>query len=140
MDTQIDRVYRWERVALPGVYWRIGQSRRMSLAQCRKLINRIYHDAEQENPPRIFDGRGSKIAFAKRNFSIHLPRLTRVKEIVIHETAHTLLYPIIIKYNREPHGPEFVALYIKLLHRYARYDYNELVKQAKLCGVDLLDI
>jgi hypothetical protein len=61
----------------------------------------------------VTDGRGRRHACGSRE-AIKLPRWARTRAVVLHECAHGLA--------RDMHGPEFVAVYVGLLERFAGLD------------------
>jgi hypothetical protein len=65
----------------------------------------------------VTDGRGRRHACGSRE-AIKLPRWARTRAVVLHECAHGLA--------RDMHGPEFVAVYVGLLERFAGLDATAL--------------
>lgn len=128
-DGQRSRVYRWEQEhVLPLA------DRRLSLAQCRELVARVYAAAERPDgaadwaPPQVADGRGRRHACGSRQV-IKLPRWSRTTAIVLHECAHGLA--------ADMHGPVFVAVYIELLVHFAGLDADQLRRTAASAGVEV---
>lgn len=114
-DSQRSAIYRWER-ALPGGM--PDTSRELSLDECRALVARVWDEYRPgDAPPRISDGRGTRIARGGST-GLNLPRWARRPLTVLHEVAHSLMP------NRDEgaHGPEFATLLLDLLTRYAGVD------------------
>ena len=113
-DFQRARVYRWEAA---HVFPQAGEP--LSLAACRGLVETVFRWAECPGddagwrPPLVTDGRGRRHACGSRE-AIKLPRWARTRAVVLHECAHGLA--------RDMHGPEFVAVYVGLLERFAGLD------------------
>jgi len=130
-DSQRSRVYRWERE------WLL-EGPEMTLDECRALVEKVCRAFGRDAFPRLKDGRGTRRAKATIG-CISLPRWARRPQIVLHETAHTLL-PRIVSVNGghyflPPHGPEFVRLLIELLVRYHNEDRSELTRLARKEGI-----
>lgn len=68
-------------------------------------------------PPQVTDGRGRRHACGSRTV-IKLPRWARTPAIVLHECAHGMA--------DDQHGPNFVAVYVALLERFAGFDAAQL--------------
>ena len=118
-DFQRARVYRWEaQHVLPLA------AERLSLAQCRALVEAAYRWREQPGsdrgwaPPEVGDGRGRRHAAGSRA-AIKLPRWARTRAVVLHECAHGMA--------DDRHGPGFVAAYVALLERFAGLDRGRLL-------------
>jgi hypothetical protein len=119
-DFQRSRVYRWEAAQVLG---QPGAAEPLSLDACRALVEAVFRWAERPGrragaaaawaPPRVTDGRGRRHACGSRD-AIKLPRWARTRAIVLHECAHGLAADL--------HGPEFVAVYLDLLARFAGLD------------------
>lgn len=111
-DSQRSAIYAWER-RLPG--WPGGS---LSLGECQALVCQVWGDHLSTDAPLVMDGRGRRRAcFVPELHQIRLPRSARTVMIVLHETAHGMLWA------HDPglahHGPEFARLYLTLLYRYA---------------------
>ncbi len=143
-DTQRGRVYQWEKMALYH-----QQAERvppagdhsvsfMGLAECQHLVNRVWklQAGTYTKPPRVTDGRGQRRGgYRQREHTIMLPTFCRFKELVLHELAHGLLGLHMRLALTASHGPEWVAVYIDLLARYAGHQRGELRRTAQLFRV-----
>ena len=109
-DSQRSALYAWEhRVfqAFPAL------NRRLSLAECRDYLGRVWHDYRPgTEPPTLTDGRGRRSACGSR-WRIALPVWARKPGVLLHETAHALLDG-----HPEPHGPEFARLFLEMMVHY----------------------
>jgi len=113
-DTQRSALYAWER-ALIGMP---DRTREMTLDECAALVARVWSEYRPgDEPPRITDGRGARIARGAR-YSLKLPRWARRPGTVLHETAHSLMP----RDGEAAHGPEFATLLLDLLTRYVGID------------------
>ncbi len=132
-DFQRARVYRWEAAHVLG---QPGASEPLPLDACRALVDAVFRWAERPDPataaagawspPRVTDGRGRRHACGSRQ-AIKLPRWARTRAIVLHECAHGLAADL--------HGPEFVAVYVDLLARFAGLDPTALRASTDAAGV-----
>jgi hypothetical protein len=126
-DAQRARVYRWEAEHVFPL-----AADRLSLAQCRALVDAAYRWREQPGsdpgwaPPKVEDGRGRRHAAGSRA-AIKLPRWARTRAVVLHECAHGMAY--------DQHGPGFVAAYVVLLERFAGLDRGRLLATLASAGV-----
>lgn len=118
-DFQRARVYRWE---AEHVFPQAGE--RLSLQQCRALVEAAYRWREQPGPdsawapPRVTDGRGRRHACGSREV-IKLPRWARTRAIVLHECAHGMA--------DDQHGPKFVGVYVALLEKFCSLNRSALL-------------
>jgi hypothetical protein len=113
-----------------------GASEPLPLDACRALVDAVFRWAERPDPataaagawspPRVTDGRGRRHACGSRQ-AIKLPRWARTRAIVLHECAHGLAADL--------HGPEFVAVYVDLLARFAGLDPAALRASTDAAGV-----
>lgn len=118
-DSQRSALYAWER-ALPE--W---PGREMSLAGCQELVRRVWGDHLRSDAPLVTDGRGRRRAcYAPHNHQIRLPRWSRTSMVVLHETAHAILFATDAPDDRAHHGPEFARLYLNLLYHYDGIDLS----------------
>jgi hypothetical protein len=116
-DSQRSKVYAWERV--------FETAETLSLDECRNLVMDVWAAYRpRQRPPRIADGRGTRSAYGSSS-QISLPIWSRKKLFVLHEITHSL----------NPagafHSPEFVALLIELLVRWAGLERSALRKEAR---------
>lgn len=114
-DTQRKRVYDWERVFIHPHC----KGEQLTLPEIRALCDEI---GEWLGCPRITvkDGRGRRSACGG-GWMISMPRWSRNRSIVLHEIVHCL-----VPYGYAWHGPEFVRVFIELLHRYLKIPKAEL--------------
>lgn len=111
-DTQRSAIYAWER-RLPG--WP-GAS--LTLGECQAFVCHVWGDHMRGDAPLVTDGRGRRRAcFVPELHQIRLPRSARTTLIVLHETAHAILWAHDAALAH--HGPEFARLYLTLLYGYA---------------------
>ena len=67
--------------------------------------------------------------------ALFLPRYHTSRELICHEMAHVFTPDIV-----EPHGKEFVGIYIYLLEKYAGYNAGELITSAVKDGLRVVKI
>lgn len=110
-DTQRSKVYEWERAEfatkLPA-----PANTPMTLAQCAKLVARVYKLYDKPCP-RVSDGRRRRSASGTQH-EVKLPRWARKGWVVLHEAAHGLAR--IYCPGKAAHGAEFVAIFAELLN------------------------
>ena len=118
-DTQRSAVYAWER-ALPE--W---PGEELTLAGCQELVRRVWGAHLRSDAPLVTDGRARRRAcYAPHNHQIRLPRWSRTSLVVLHETAHAILYASEAANAHAHHGPEFARLYLNLLYHYGGVDLS----------------
>ena len=126
-DSQRSKVYAWE-LANTENY----TAPTLSLTECRELVRRVwaaYRPGAQ--PPEFADGRGVSRGGAWGSFQISLPKRSRTRPNVLHETAHTLL----ASQPYASHGPEWLRLQIELLARLAGFRRADLLRSARGAGL-----
>lgn len=107
-DSQKQAVYNWE-MALEK---KLNLAHLMSLEDCQALVNKIWvkYRGNRLKPPKVKDGRRRKVPiYEPWSHYIKLPRWSRSKIVVLHETAHALL-----RYRNIAHGPVFARLVFDL--------------------------
>lgn len=145
-DNQRSKVYKWENVAIwnligePKVdqHWHRGRlittvTGGWTLDECQRFINKVWrahlrrrgYASDRFSPPRVKDGRGTRIARGGSLY-INLPKWARWRGVVIHELAHSMQ-----PRGTAPHGPEYVAVFIDLLARHAGLSRRELRRTAR---------
>ena len=70
---------------------------------------------------------------------IALPAFIRHLPALLHEVAHYLVFATYGHNQCAGHGPEFVAIYIQLLHRYAGLNAHQMLKTASEWRVKVAD-
>lgn len=114
-DSQRSAVYAWER-ALPA--W---PGAALTLVQCQEMVTRVWQDHLEASPPRVTDGRSRRTAcYVYEDHEIRLPRWSRTAMVVLHETAHAIMWAVLP--GTAGHGPEYARLYLEVLERYADVD------------------
>ena len=93
----------------------------LSLYDCQQLVARVWHDYLEAPPPLVTDGRARRTAcYVYDDHEIRLPRWSRTEMVVLHETAHAILWAALP--SAAGHGPEYARLYLDLLDYYAGVD------------------
>jgi len=106
-DSQRSRVYRAEREAFDF------DGPLMSLGECVDLIHLAFaRYFPGSRVPLVADGRGRRRAGGSSS-RISLPRWSRLRWVVLHETAHAVIPP-----RAAWHGPEFAGCYLRLVRRF----------------------
>lgn len=103
----------------------------LTLKECSKIANSIRKDFGLKRV-KVGDGRGAPWGRADHSTGIQLPKLTRTKPYVVHETAHTLCTEL---YDHWYHGPTFVSVYIFLANKYLGMGKRRLYKTARKAGI-----
>jgi hypothetical protein len=127
-DNQRTRLYRWERANLfPG-------AQKLTLSEAANLVRRICLDYGVPVAQVRYGGSGRKAySIADRNL-ISLPDWGMTDVVVLHETAHHILAKN--RDGHEPHGPEYVDLYSRLLERYTgRFVGMNVRRSAQVAGL-----
>lgn len=148
-DFQRARVYAWERAELGpfpvtsshfvrkaagGGYRRkyrmeTNGHKILTLAECKELVEKVWAKLRPGRlPPEVLDGRGRRSACGCRQY-IKLPWWSRVRSVVLHETAHSL--------TTTGHGPEFLACYLELLARWDGRSRRELRSSARAARIKI---
>lgn len=107
-DTQRQRVYDFEHY--------LPDTAKMSLDDCTSLIQEVVRAYSGGGAPCVADGRGTRIARGGA-WRISLPKWARTHRTVLHEAAHCIVHRRIGQ-RIAPHGPEFVAVFLELYHRF----------------------
>lgn len=124
-DSQRSKVYAWERFLPDGPP--------MTMEECADLIARATALYSSVGPPRLKDGRGTRIARGGA-WTINLPKWARTARTVLHETAHCICWRRLGPHAHAAHGPEFVAVFLDLYERFvdsglSRADWAETARQ-----------
>ena len=120
-DNQRSILYKWEDRVVAH-----HSPTELTLDECQALVN----DASSGfpiKPPEIKAGRSKKQAYGDYQF-ITLPPWSRRRHIVLHELAHALVGRFSPRATIQGHGPEFVSVYIYLLHHYEGFSYSDLFR------------
>jgi hypothetical protein len=127
---QSESVYAWEIQTFPQRD--IGS---LSLAECHALVTKIWKQTLnlKADVPPISDGRGSSYARVY-NETIHLPRWSRNRLIVIHELAHCVTS--MMDHERSvAHDGLYMQVYLTILALEGDHKYDWLLKSAKDYGL-----
>jgi hypothetical protein len=112
----------------------------VSLGESQQLVDRVWANSRPGNPPVVKDGRGSSSARASRR-TIHLPKGTRLKYLLLHELAHSLSIDDtgyhFIDEGFDGHGPNFARLLLDLWVKYANQNETACLALAKTYGVQI---
>lgn len=130
-DFQRGKIYKAEKKAFSFF------TERLSLEESAKFAQSIYGSAYvlKKYPTRLVcdrrieveDGRGRKTACGGYGY-IKLPKWSRQRWVIVHETAHTL--------TPDSHGPQFARCYLDLVYRYLGEIEGDALKTAFAeCGV-----
>ena len=124
-DFQKSKVYHWESVN--GIWG----SKRLSNNQADNLIEKVERYCHCKATP--------KITFRKRTTSRGSSTVIKLNNsptiwLVIHEATHHIAYAAS---EGDSHGPKFVRLLIELLHHYKVADRNQLLRSAKVNGIEV---
>jgi len=108
----------------------------MTLDDCRALAIRCLKRWRCDPTYIVMrDGRGKDRGAACANsYELTLTRASRKPAIVLHEVAHTIAMRV---YREANHGPEWMAVYIDLLHTYLNVSKRHLRSTAKDAGLDI---
>jgi len=98
-----------------------------------KRLQELYPRAFRSGPPRVKDGRGTRIARGGESY-INIPLWARKTDIIIHEACHTISMR---EYDRIAyHGWEFCAVYLEVTLSILGEDaYSALLKSFRKHGV-----
>ena len=112
-DSQRSRCYRWER---ENVNWHPDVNNEpLSVAEIQRLVQQVCNSyAIKPVRVKILTGRRRRATYHPYLRLIKLPRDSRDLVTVLHELAHAT-----VPLGCAPHGPEFMARFIKLLDIYA---------------------
>ena len=139
-DQQRSRVYKWED-SLPLTASGISSGRRCSLKRCRELVDaacdlynlpKIYVD-KPINPRQTYAAHYNIISVDGESDEIRISKQLQRQDIALHEAAHYVtlkLWPRAID-----HGPEFVRVYMHLMHELLGAQMNWLESWARYHGV-----
>lgn len=119
-------VYHWE----DNQDWMV-RGEYMSLYECEDLVTSIRKSLGLKKI-KVHDGRGYDSGRGDHLHGVGLPKWTRNKPIIIHETTHTVCTEL---YNCWHHGDEFVPTYIFLLNKHLGIGKRRLIKSAKEAGI-----
>lgn len=138
-DNQRSRVYAWERAVIGSDFYTPDFE---TLDQCEEFLHPIWraergrYGHAKAKPPVISRNLwGQRSATASLwGHELKLPRWSRSRWVILHETAHLL-----IRGNRRggDHGPRFVGVLIGLAARHLGHDAQRLVDLACEHGVDV---
>lgn len=131
-DSQRQKVYDWERQALP-------KGKQLTYQQLDRLAADVYETYGYDNPPRMV------VSSAKKSYSSYYPGLHEIRlaegwgqyqPVVLHELAHALIKSMGIGKKVPSHGKEFTALYMELCELYLDMS-DEQIQEAKAAGRNL---
>lgn len=116
-DVQRSRVYAADKSLQP--HDRVDVS---TVEAIESYVARVWHDPAVRQsfpkmwpyPPHVRDGRGRRSAAGCAHW-IALPRDYRAEHIVLHELAHTITHQVHGPFNVAGHGPEYCAIYLRLV-------------------------
>jgi len=131
-DYQRKRVYDWENSCLMPLSI---NRKNLTLDECYSVMEIAIKKSQHTlyRLPNLHDGRGHRRA-ASYGGCIALPKWARQDVVVLHELAHELTPGAI------PHGPEFVYVYINLLHAVLGRSKAVMKMEAADMGVDYLSM
>ena len=137
VDSQRQAEYNWE-WRLQKAFPELGGGERMTLDQCRELVQMVWADfTDRSDPtsapcPRVVSRKEGSCPCYQFSHVIKLPRNGRNGMTVLHEVAHALqsrycrdLWPsapdydgLLNTYRNPAHGRGFASLMLLLLYRY----------------------
>lgn len=128
-DAQRARAYNWENDLFTG-------QPELKPRQLRDLLARVWKFAgfHPATVPELLFSRSTRRSFALSTYQISLARPHRQTVILLHEVSHCIVSarrsaPV------ESHGPEWLAVYIRLLERFGRTGLAGLRASAKSYGL-----
>lgn len=130
-DSQRSKVYRWED-RISKVFRHHGFDRDLSLEECEELVAQVLDYYDEDEQPRVVDGRGTTRARGSA-YRISLPVWSRTELIVIHETCHCIKSRIGAR--GASHGPEFVRIELNVLSKHFGIKQAALRHTARVCKV-----
>ena len=136
-DSQRKRAYQWESEALD--LWDDGICPKLPWDQIEALAKTIFTDLNLKQPKLTFSERIHGAECRGSGRELVLGHNTARKRILLHEIAHAVVSLRSFEWfsydTLEAHGPEWVATYMELLHRYDGLDLNSLRASARAYDV-----
>ena len=87
-DSQKSAVYKWEST----IENKYSLDRRLSLEECRQIVDQAWPKMSAERAPIVKDGRRRRTpCYESWSHAIKLPKHSRRSIIVLHELVHALL-------------------------------------------------
>lgn len=127
IDYQKSKVYRWESS------FNVGGWVPYDMAQ--SVINYIWADYGLSYPPKVQTLSRNANVEGKANRTVVYLQPNNTMLTILHELAHSMTSDL---YGESDlHGPRFVGVYMKLLHKYLNIDLFEMLKQAAIHKIDV---
>lgn len=128
-DSQRSRAYEWENSVFAG-------PAQLAPGQLRALLARVWKFAglPAASCPELVLSRSYGTSKAFGAYKISLARWGRSRWVLLHEAAHCIVAARQIA-PVEPHGPEWLSVYIRLLERFGQTGYTGLRTSAKSWGL-----
>jgi len=108
-DYQKSRVYVWENQFSPGNH--------IPFPNIAPYVREVWEIAGLKWPPlvEILNARDKSLGKGNRHY-VYFPEEGATQLTILHELAHTMTHTI--HGHGDAHGPQFVGVYLKLLHRH----------------------
>lgn len=134
-DPQKNRVYRWESVVLD---LNARDRTLINLETANSLVKYIFEQERLDHPPLVslLSKKFTATAGRGNRNTIQLKEQTKTWT-VLHELSHTMTFDNLAWFDNdpsrlvEPHGKEFVGVYMKLLDKYMNIPLALLMYTAK---------
>lgn len=127
-DYQVSKVYRWESNLPTGG--------RVKFEQAQSFVNYIWADMGYMYPPKVMllDNPNGRIEGKANRTGLWLkPEVTM--QTLLHELAHS--FTAELDGYIDFHGPDFVGIYVKLMHKYMNVDLFEMIKTLAVAKIDI---
>ena len=125
-DFQKSAVYNWEDSFHEGGI--------VNFEQAKVLVGYIWADMGYDSPPKVEAISPNSSFSGEANRLVIRFRPTVTLKTVLHELAHSMTSEL--DYS-DKHGPDFVGVYVKLLHKYMNVDLFEMIKTLAVSGVKM---
>ena len=129
IDSQKSRVYAWER----NVVAPFDKAPIHSFELIEKIVKYVWEREGLKYPPLVKEMPKQKHASGDGERTCVRFQLPTFNWIILHEVSHAMGGDIGGRNNQ--HGAIFMGLYIQLLSRYLKMDFQKLAASAEGCGL-----
>ena len=123
-DYQKSRVYAWENNFPSG-----GT---IKFEYTQSIVNHVWEDNGLHYPPIVMPFNSTKFLGKANRTGIKLGANPTLQTI-LHEVAHSMTSDLYG--NSDKHGPDFVGIYIKLMHKHMNVDLFHMLKLAAVNNI-----